>query len=193
MKVINLLQIAVFGAILPLAAVAQTTPVPTTTAPDNNIPASQWGPQAGSSEFTIGGSGSTNRNLNNSIGGGAASYGYYFSSAWEGVIRQQLDYSHPQGSTDTWNGETDGALDFHLIDTGAVRPFVGANLGWLYGNHSRDTAGAGLEGGAKFYVLPRTFIYAMADYGWLFRHDKAVASRINTGIWTWSVGMGFNF
>ncbi len=192
MKINIIRKIALLAAAFPLAALAQTTTTTTTMAADT--PASQWGPHTGDHEFTLGGNGSTNKNLDNSIGGATASYGYYFTNAWEGVIRQALSYSNPQGNGgNTWTGETAGALDYHLIDHGAVRPFVGASLGWLYGNHGRDTAAAGLEGGAKFYVMPRTFIYAMADYNWLFRHDRAVAHNFNNGVWNWSVGMGFNF
>ena len=194
MKAIKLLNIALFGAALPFAALAQTTTITTTTAPDNTLPVSQWGPHAGSSEFTIGGNGSTNTRFNNSIGGITASYGYFFDNAWEGVIHQSVSYSNPQGSGgNTWTGETLGALDFNFITSGPIRPFVGPNLGWLYGNHGRDTAAAGGEAGAKFYVMPRTFIYAMANYDWLFRHDKAIFARSNTGVWDWSVGVGFNF
>jgi hypothetical protein len=194
MKITTIQKIALLAAALPLAAMAQTTAITTTTTPDSNLPASEWGPHTGSSEFTLGGNGSTNRNLDNSIGGATASYGYYFNNAWEGVIRQSLSYSNPQGTGgNTWTGETDGALDYQLIQQGPIRPFVGPNLGWIYGNHGRDTAAAGAEVGVKFYVMPRTFIYAMADYDWLFRHDKAILARSNTGIWNWSVGMGFNF
>jgi hypothetical protein len=185
MKSNHLLKLALLVAGLPLAALAQTTA--------SDVTMAQYGPHGGDKEITIGGNGSTNRALNNSAGGGTASFGYYFDNAWEGVIRQSLSYSNPQGRNgNTWNGETVGAIDFHLIQQGPVRPFVGANLGWVYGS-PRNTAAAGLETGVKFYVLPRTFIFAMVDYDWFFRHDKAIASRITTGIYNWSVGMGFNF
>ena len=49
------------------------------------------------------------------------------------------------------------------------------------------------DGETKFYVTPRSFIYAMANYGWLFRHDEAIAARFSTGLWNWGVGVGFNF
>jgi hypothetical protein len=188
MKLTRLIPACCWLAALPLAALAQTTT-------DNlGIPASQWGPHLGSQEITIGANGSTNRALNSSGGGGAASYGYYVTNHWEVLLRQSASYSNPQGrGGNVWNGETSGALDFDLAGQGAVRPFVGANLGWNYGSNVSNTGSAGLEGGFKFYVAPRTFILPMVNYGWFFRHDRAVASRITTGIWTWTLGMGFNF
>jgi hypothetical protein len=178
---------------LPLAALAQTTTQGLVTAPVEPSP-SQWGPHAGSQEITIGGNGSSNQDLNSSNGGIAASYGYYYTANFEAVIRQTLSYSNPKGPNgDVWNGETSLAGDYLLVDQGQFRPFVGANLGYVYGSNVRSSFDAGLEAGAKFYVSPRTFIYAMADYGWLFRHDKAIAARFSTGIWNWGIGMGFNF
>jgi hypothetical protein len=184
---------------LPVAAVAQTTtqsltPAPVTTAPAIDPNPADWGAHAGSQEFTIGGNGSSNRDLNSSEGGIALSYGYFFTGNIEASIRQTLDYSNPQGpGGDVWEGDTAFAGDFFLIDQGQLRPFVGANLGYVYGSNIRSSFDAGLEGGLRYYVSPRTFIYAMADYGWLFRHDKAIAARFSTGIWNWGVGMGFNF
>ena len=172
---------------LPAAALAQTPP-------NAAINPSDYGPHAGSEEFTLGGDGTTNRDLNNSIGSAAASFGYYFTNSFEGVVRQSAGYTNPAGSDgNVWNGETSIAGDLHLVDQGPIRPFIGANLGYVYGSNIRNSMAAGLEGGAKFYVMPRTFIFAMANYGWLFRHDKAIAARFDTGLWNWGVGIGFNF
>jgi hypothetical protein len=183
MKLNLLLPTSVLLLALPLAASAQTTP-----------PSVDFGPHAGSQEITIGGNGSSNRNLNSSNGGGAVSYGYYNASSFETILRQTISYSNPKGPNgNVWNGETSIAGDWLPVTSGALRPFVGANLGWVYGSDVRSSAAAGLETGLKYYVAPRTFLYAMADYGWLFRHDKAIAARFTTGLWNWGIGMGFNF
>jgi hypothetical protein len=198
----SLLPSLVLLAALPLAAGAQTTG--TAAAPDaasgGSTPASvtatavTYGPRAGDHEFTLGGNGASNRSLDSSLGGATASLGTYFTDAGEGLIRQSLSYSNPSGNGgNAWNGQTSLAYDQHLITVGPLRPFLGVNLGYTYGNTVRHTWDAGLEGGAKYYVLPRTFLYGMVDYGWFFRHDKAIASRFDTGEWTWSLGMGFDF
>jgi hypothetical protein len=188
MKLNRIIQACCCLAALPLAAMAQTT------VENVSPPSSDWGPHMGSREFTIGANGSSNRSLDSSGGGGAASLGYYLSNHWEVVLRQTANYSNPAGhGGNVWTGETAGALDFDLAGQGALRPFVGANVGWNYGSHVSDSGAAGLEAGLKFYIAPRTFIVPMANYGWLFHHGRAIASRFSTGIWNWSLGMGFNF
>jgi len=188
MKLHQIIPACCWLAALPLAALAQTTT-------DNvAIATNQWGPHMGSKEITIGASGSSNRDLDSSAGGGAASYGYYLTNNWEVSVRQTANYSNPKGTGGNfWNGETSGALDYDLAGQGALRPFVGANLGWVYGRGVTNSGAAGLEAGLKFYVAPRTFIMPLVNYGWAFRHDKAIASRFSTGIWNWTLGMGFNF
>ena len=52
---------------------------------------------------------------------------------------------------------------------------------------------AGLEAGAKFYVQPRTFIYAMVEYGWFFRRVRNVDNSFSDGQFNGGIGVGFNF
>jgi hypothetical protein len=154
-------------------------------------------PTAGTREFTLGGSGASNSDLNDSFGGANFSFGQYFNetSAW--AIRQSINYSNPSspGSRQAWNGATRFAFDFHFPTRAALRPFVGANIGGVYGDAVRDTWAAGAEAGLKMYVQSRTFVYAMADYGWFFRHAREAndRDRFRNGQFNWSVGLGFNF
>jgi hypothetical protein len=165
---------------LPVAALAQTTVTDFTR-------------HAGEHEFTLGGGGATNTDFDNSFGGVNFSYGYYTTPTQEWVVRQSINYSNPSSGSQQWNGSTRIAFDQHFAARGALRPFVGANFGGVYGDAVRDTFAAGLEGGAKYYVQPRTFIYAMAEYGWFFRHARNIDDRFNDGQLTWGVGVGFNF
>lgn len=147
----------------------------------------------GEHEFTIGGSGASNKEMDNSFGGVAFSYGWYLNPTQELVLRQSINYSNPNVGGQQWNGATRFAFDQHLTAHGALRPFIGANIGGVYGDSVRDTFAAGLEAGAKFYVQPRTFVYAMAEYGWFFRHARSIDNRFSDGQFNWSVGVGFNF
>ena len=61
---------------------------------------------------------------------------------------------------------------------GPLRPFVGVNVGGVYGDRVSDTFAAGLEAGAKFYVQPRTFVYAMVEYGWFFEDSDDVDDKL---------------
>lgn len=149
--------------------------------------------RAGEREFTIGGSGATNKDFDDSFGGVNFAYGWYTSETQEWVIRQSINYSNPNNGGQAWNGSTRLAFDQHFAAHGALRPFVGANFGGVYGDRVRDTFAAGLEAGAKYYVQPRTFVYAMAEYNWFFRRARNVDNSFSDGLFNWSVGVGFNF
>jgi hypothetical protein len=187
MKSVTLFKTGLIALLLPLAAVAQTT-VSGTPAFDPSDP-----PSPGTLEFTLGANGSSNKDFDDSFGGVNFSVGQYLGAASEVVIRQTINYSNPSNSGRVWNGATRVAFDQHLTARGVLRPFVGVNLGGVYGDAVRDTWAAGLEAGAKFYVIPRTFIFAMAEYSWLFRHAKDINDRFDDGQIGWSAGVGFHF
>ncbi|HZP59751.1 MAG TPA: hypothetical protein VFB27_05455 [Opitutaceae bacterium] len=158
-----------------------------------NSPPDQRGPHKGSSEFTLGGNGSSDKRMSNSLGGISFSLGSYFTDTTEVLLRQSVDYSNPSGARQAWDGSTKLALDQHVLANGAWRPFVGANFGGIYGKRVHDTWAAGLEAGLKYYTLPRTFIFADVEYDWFFRHAAhALGSKFNDGEWNWNLGLGFN-
>ena len=187
MKAPSFLKLALTSLLLPLAAVAQSGTTTTSTFDPGTPPA------PGTLEFTIGGNGAANKDLDNSLGGLNFSIGKYLNSASEIVLRQSVNYTNPNNAGKDWSGSTRIAFDQHILPRGNVRPFVGVNLGGIYGDNVRDTWAGGLEAGAKFYVIPRTFVYAMAEYAWLFRHAKDINNRFDEGQFNWSIGVGFHF
>ncbi len=168
-----------------VAASAQTT----VTTPTGDLTVRR----AGEREFTIGGSGAANKEFDDSFGGVNFSYGWYTSETQQWVIRQSINYANPNVGGQSWNGATRIAFDQHLTARGAFRPFVGVNVGGVYGDRVRETFAAGLEAGGKFYVQPRTFIYAMVEYGWFFRRARNVDNSFSDGQFNAGVGVGFNF
>lgn len=196
MKLTPLGRISLIAVLLPLAAFAQSTaPAPGTTADDLSAGGNMesFDRQRGDREFTIGGSGATNKDFDESLGGVSFSYGSYVNEVMAVVLRQSISYSNPNVGGTEWNGSTKVAFDYHLMERDRWRPFVGVNAGRIYGESVRDTWAAGLEGGVKYYVMPRTFIAATIEYGWLFQHSRGVEDRFDDGQWNWSVGVGFNF
>jgi hypothetical protein len=179
--------------ILPIAAAAQSSASDYDRA---SLTSDQYGAHAGNNEFTLGGGGTSNKDLNDSLGGLNFSLGHYLTDAHELVIRQSVNYSNPRNASRTWNGSTRLAADQFIISHGALRPFIGVNVGGVYGDNVRDTWAAGLEAGLKYYVQPRTFIEATVEYDWYFRHANSinnVRNSFDTGQWNWGVGIGFNF
>jgi hypothetical protein len=147
---------------------------------------------SGSREVMISGGGSANKDVDNSFGALGVSYGVYFTDSAEIVFRQNANYSNPSNGDSAWNGSSKIALDYNL-GVSRLRPFVGVNLGYVYGESVNETWAAGLEGGLKYYVRPSAFIAAMVDYGWFFDHADSIDNRFNDGQYTWSLGVGFNF
>ena len=170
-------------------ATAIVAPAQTTITPSGDLTVRR----AGEREFTLGGAGATNKDFDESFGGVNFSYGWYTSETQEWVIRQSITYSNPSNGGQAWNGATRLAFDQHLATHGALRPFIGVNAGGVYGDRVRETFAAGLEVGGKFYVQPRTFIYALVEYGWFFRRARNVDDAFSNGQFNWGVGVGFNF
>ncbi|MDR5866211.1 hypothetical protein [Halomonas koreensis] len=153
------------------------------------------GPQAGDNEFTLSGTGSSDKDFDNSSFGASVDYGWYLSRSTLVGVRQSVNFADVEGegiSDDFWNGSTRGFADYHF-GLGAARPFVGASLGAIYGDGVKDTGVAGLETGLKYYVLPTTFIQARAEYQFLFEDSDSAEDNFDDGVWAYTFGMGVNF
>lgn len=144
-------------------------------------------------EFTIGGSGSSNTDLDNSFGALDFSYGMFTSPRSEWVLRQSLSYNNPDNADNGWVASSRLAYDWHFSDVATTRPFLGVNAGRLYGNSVNDTWTAGLEGGAKFFMKSQTFVYALVSYDWLFDKGNQIDDRFHDGRLNWSLGVGYQF
>jgi hypothetical protein len=152
----------------------------------------EYGARAGELEFTLGGSGSSNKDLDNSLGGVNFSVGYFMSDTLEIVGRQSASYANgPGGGGADYNGSTFVALDQHF-GSSRLRPFVGINFGGLYGDNTSDTWAAGLEAGLKFYVHPQTFVFGLANYEWTFKNSGDATDNFDNGAFLWTLGVGFN-
>lgn len=149
------------------------------------------GAEIGDWEITLGGSGSTNQDFDDSLGGVNFSLGYFVTDALEIVGRQSINYSNSSNDSSEFDGSTFGAIDYHF-GTSALRPFIGVNFGALYGDNTSDTWAAGLEGGLKFYVKPKTFLFALVNYAWTFDDSDDLDDSFDDGAFLWSVGVGFN-
>jgi hypothetical protein len=151
-----------------------------------------YGARTGDWEFTLGGSGASDKQMDDSLGGVNFSVGYFLTDTFEVAARQSVNYSNGAGGGGArYDASTFVAVDQHF-GSGRLRPFVGLNAGALYGDNTSDTWAAGIEGGLKFYVLPKTFLFALADYAWTFKGSKSPTHNFNDGAFLWSVGVGFN-
>jgi hypothetical protein len=166
---------------LPLAASAQSPRV---------------GPAQGDREFSISGTGSSDRSFNSGNFGVTGDVGWYTRNNMVFGIRQSINYADIRGENirdDFWNGSTRGYLNHHFL-TDSTRPFVGGSLGAIYGDGVKNSTFAGLEAGVKHYVLNKTYFLARVEYQFLFRStsDATDAFR-DSGVWAYTVGLGYNF
>lgn len=168
-------------------AQAQYQTMDTTTPRYNN-----FGPSEGDWELTLGGNGTSNKDFDNSLGAVNASLGYFVTDMLEVSVRQGVNYSNGGSGNAEFDGATFVALDYHF-GTDNLRPFIGINAGGLYGENTSDTWAAGVEGGLKFYVQPKTFLFALVNYAWTFDDSDGLTDNFDDGAIIWSLGVGFNF
>lgn len=153
------------------------------------------GPEAGEREFTLSGTGVSDKDFDNSSFGISGDYGWLTSDRSVWGIRQSVNFADVQGadlSDDFWNGSTRGYYNYHF-GSGSARPFVGTSLGAIYGDGVNESAFAGLELGLKYYVLESTFILARAEYQFFFDSGDSAEDNFDDGAWQYVIGVGFNF
>lgn len=151
------------------------------------------GPDAGSWELILAGSGSNDKDFDNGSGNINAEVGYYLHEDWAVGVRQSLGIVG--GNNDSWDASTAVFVDWHFWDIGSLRPFVGASLGYLYGDDDvvDETGTAGLEAGAKWYVKDEAFIYGRMSYDFFFDDSDDVDDGFDDGRVNYVVGIGLNF
>jgi hypothetical protein len=153
------------------------------------------GPESGEREFTLSGTGTSDKDFDNSSFGFSGDYGWFTSNQSVWGIRQSVNFADVKGegiSDDFWAGSTRGYYDYHF-GSGNARPFVGASLGAVYGDGVNESGFAGLELGLKYYVLESTFILARAEYQFFFDSGNSAEDNFDDGAWQYVFGVGFNF
>jgi hypothetical protein len=144
-------------------------------------------------ELTLGGGGQNSEDFDGFAARVDASLGYYFNEAWEVSIRQSLTYNDFVGSS--MNGSTRVALDVHfpLGDRSQWVPFVGGQIGYVYGDDINETFMAGPEAGLKYYVNSTTFVFFIAEYQFFFDSGDEADDAISDGQFLYTLGIGFRF
>ena len=73
------------------------------------------------------------------------------------------------------------------------QPFVGANIGYVYGDGVNDTGEAAPEAGVKYFVNSTTFIYGQIEYQFFFDSSDDVDDAFDDGQFVYSLGIGFRW
>jgi hypothetical protein len=134
-------------------------------------------------ELTLNGTGSNDKDFDSGAFSVGGSLGYFVSDQLEVAFRQAIVWADG-GSA--WSGDSRAAADYHF-DMGQWQPFVGANLGYQYGEGFDDSWIAGPEGGVKYFVNATTFIQANVAY------EFNLNDGIDEGAFFYGLGIGFRF
>lgn len=146
----------------------------------------------GDKELSLSGTGSSDKDFDNTIFSLDVAFGHYLSDTSEVGIRQNISVNDREGEDTSFNGATRLFFDQHF-GAGDLRPFVGVSIGGIYGEDVDNTFSGGPEIGLKYYVLEKTFVQGMVEYQFLFESASEVDERFDDGALFYSVGMGYNF
>lgn len=148
--------------------------------------------QAGDQEVTLSGTGSSDKDFDDTILSVAGSWGQYLSESSQWGVRQTVNARDMEGESTSFDGATRLFYDYHF-GSGNTRPFVGLNIGGIYGEGIDDTFAGGPELGIKHYLQDNVFIVGMVEYSFLFKSANDVDDRFDDGALFYSLGMGYKF
>ena len=156
------------------------------------IPATAFsGYNAGDMEFSLSGSGSSDNDFDATTLSAEGAWGYFFTPMIEGVIRQGIGFSDTPDDSD-WNASTRLGVDFNFPFDRYV-PYVGANIGYLYGDSVEEQFIAGPNVGLKSFVNQTTFILAAVEYEFLFDDKDEADEAFEDGRFVYTLGIGFKW
>ncbi len=147
-------------------------------------------PKAQDWEITLSGGGANNRGFTQAAFQINGSVGYFLTNEFELSLRQSVSYTDHNNGT-LWDGSSRLAADYHF-NLGKLQPFLGANIGYVYGDGISNTWEAAPEGGIKYYVHDRTFIQALVEYQFFFRNGGDADNGFKRGQFVYSLGVGFD-
>ena len=169
----------IFGLLLlPLAALAQ---------PDQDFAQYQMGAQ----ELTLSGSGASGNDFDTTNLSLDVGYGYFFNQNWENLIRQSLNVTDQPGNN-SYNASTRIGVDYNF-NLRNLRPFVGATLGYLYGDGVEESFIAGPEGGMKAFLSDSTFVIVAVGYDFIFDDANEADNAFDDGIFNYRLGLGYRW
>ena len=143
--------------------------------------------QAGDWELTLGGSGSNGPDFNGTSWAVNGSIGHFLTKEFELGVRQAIGYTDLAGvDGSAWNGSTRIFADYHF-DMDRWQPYIGAFIGYIYGDVAEESWVAGPEIGVKYFVNSTTFIDVNGAYA--FNLEEG----LDEGSFFYQLGIGFRW
>jgi hypothetical protein len=144
-------------------------------------------------ELTLSGSGSNGPDFDGTSFNVGGSLGYFLTDEFEVALRQSIGFTDIGVSGDL-NGSTRVAVDYNF-NLGQWVPYIGANIGYVYGDAVNDTFEAAPEAGVKYFVNNTTFIFLSVEYQFFFDTDDSddLSDNFSDGQFLYGLGIGFKF
>jgi hypothetical protein len=143
--------------------------------------------EAGNWALTLAATGQNDQDFDGGSVGASGSLGYFLSKEFEVGVRQGLTWSDAVGGGGSaWTGDTRVFADYHF-DMDRWQPYVGAFIGYIYGDVSEESWVGGPEVGVKYFVNSTTFIDLNAAYA--FNLEEG----LDEGGFFYQLGIGFRW
>ena len=114
-------------------------------------------------EIMIAGSGSSSEDFDSTALSVGFSVGYFFNDNLEAGVRQTVAFSDSDDAGSDFSASTTGFVDYHF-DMDEWQPFVGAFIGYAYGDAVDEDGVWGPEAGVKYFVNSTTFVAFTVQY-----------------------------
>ena len=143
----------------------------------------------GAWELRLDGFATNDVDFDNSMGNVGVALGYFLTDQFEVGLRQDVSFSDFGSSI--WNGATAVFINYHFGDVGAeLQPFIGASLGYIYGDTTHETFVAGPEGGINYFFGEDWFIFGQIEYQFLFDDASDADDQFSDGVFNYRLGIG---
>ena len=143
---------------------------------------------AGDRTFTIGGSGGSDKDFEVNYVSVQAGASWFLADSVSVGIRQELNFIDVYGS-DEWSGSTRVGIDY-VMSWGMVSPYLGVNVGYVYGDAIEDQFIAGPNIGLRIFLNETTFISMATEYQVLFEAGDEASDVYDDGRLVYVMGIG---
>ncbi len=138
--------------------------------------------------FTLSGGGSSDHDFDSTTASIQLGLGQFLNDYVAAGVRQDLSVADLTDSND-WNASTRLGIDFYPA-TGRAAPYIGANIGYIYGDVVRDQFIAGPNVGIRYFINDTTFLTLGVEYQFLFKDRDEAQDAYKDGRFVYELGMG---
>jgi len=76
---------------------------------------------------------------------------------------------------------------------GNMRPFLGATIGYIYGDSVKESFIARPEGGLKAFLSESTCLIVAVGYDFIFEDADEANDTFDEGVFNYRLGLGYRF